>query len=179
MIRLSEKMQKEIAPALEAKFAYGNVMRVPKISKVVVNVGFGRQAKEKAYVDNVVSGLTRITGQKPVLNKARKSVSAFKVRQGMVIGSSVTLRGRRMYDFLDKLFNVAFPRIRDFRGVSEKIVDRNGNLTVGFKEHISFPEIKADEVENVFGLEISIHTTAKTKEEGLELFRLAGFPFAK
>ena len=164
---------------MKEKFGYKNAMAIPKITKVVLNVGFGRQTKEKAFVENVESVLSRITGQKPILTKAKKSISAFKLREGTVIGAAVTIRGQRMYDFLEKLVVVSFPRIRDFRGISEKQVDRTGNLTVGFKEHLSFPEIKAEEVDNVHGLEICIPTTAKTREEGLELFKLMGFPFKK
>jgi large subunit ribosomal protein L5 len=126
-----------------------------------------------------VNGLTAISGQKPVLNKAKKSISSFKIRAGMVIGASVTLRGRRMYDFLDKLINISFPRIRDFRGISDKGVDRQGNLTVGFREHLSFPEIKPDDVENIYGLEICLATNANDHAKGLALFSLMGFPFKK
>lgn len=176
-MRLQEKYKKEIIPALKAKFNYQNIMSVPKVNKVVLNVGFGRQVKEKAYIESVEKGLTRIAGQKPIMTKAKKSISAFKIRQGMVIGCAVTLRGQRMWDFLDKLVNVSFPRIRDFRGISEKIIDRNGNLTVGFKEHTPFPEISSDEIENIFGLEICIATNATNREEGLELFKMLGFPF--
>jgi len=179
MMTIQEQYKKEIAPKLKEKFGYKNVMEIPKVTKVVINVGVGRNAKEKAYIDNVESSLTRISGQKPVLTKARKSISAFKIREGMVIGVAVTLRGKRMEDFLMKLLNISFPRIRDFRGISEKQVDRTGNITIGFKEHIAFPEIRADEVDNLHGLEICVTTTAKTKEEGLELFRLMGFPFKK
>jgi len=178
-MRLRELYKKEIIPKLKKRFGYNNNLEAPKLLKAVVNVGFGRQAKEKSYIDKVVEGLTKITGQKPILCKAKKSVSAFKIRQGMVIGAAVTLRGNRMYDFTEKLINISFPRVRDFRGISEKVVDRTGNLTVGFREYISFPEIKADEVDNVFGLEVSLTTNAKSREEGLELFRLMGFPFKK
>ena len=171
--------KKEILPKLKEKFGYRNDLAAPRLLKVVLNSGFGRQAKEKAYIDNVVSVLTRITGQKPILTKAKKSISAFKVREGMVIGAAVTLRGRRMNDFIEKLVHVSFPRTRDFRGIDSKAVDRTGNLTVGFREHLPFPEIKGDEVENIVGLEISIATSAKTRAEGLELFTLLGFPFKK
>lgn len=176
-MRLQEKYKKEITKALKEKFGYKNVMQIPKPVKVVLNVGFGRQAKEKAFIDSVEKGLTRISGQKPIKTKAKKSVSAFKIREGMVIGCAVTLRGQRMWDFLDKLINVSFPRIRDFRGISDKIIDKQGNLTVGFKEHIAFPEISAEEVDNIFGLEVSIATNAQDAASGLELFRLMGFPF--
>ena len=178
-MRLKEKYKKEIVLKLKEKFGYKNINQVPKITKAVINVGFGRHAKEKAYIEKVVEGLARISGQKPIMTKARKSISSFKIREGMIIGASVTLRGARMYDFVDKLINISFPRVRDFRGISEKIVDRGGNLTVGFKEHLAFPEIKADDVENIFGLEVSLATTAKTREEALEMFKLMGFPFKK
>jgi large subunit ribosomal protein L5 len=178
-MRLQEKYKKEIVPELKKKLNCKNNLAVPKVSKVVVNIGFGRHVKEKAYIDNVLAGLTRMTGQRPVQTKAKKSVSAFKIKEGMVIGACVTLRGVRMYDFLEKLINVTFPRVRDFRGISDKGVDRGGNLTIGFREHLPFPEIKADEVENVFGLEICLATTAKNRAEGLELFKLLGLPFKK
>ncbi len=176
---IQEKYKKHIIPELKEKFGYKNALEAPRLIKAVVNVGFGRHVKEKSYIDNVVDGLKRITGQKPVLTKAKKSISSFKIREGMVIGACVTLRGPRMHDFVDKLINISFPRVRDFRGLNEKAVDRAGNLTVGFREHLPFPEIKADEVENIFGLEICLATTAKTREEGLELFRQMGFPFKK
>ena len=178
-MRLQELYKKQIIPKLREKFDYKNDLEAPKLVKVVVNVGFGRHTKEKAYIDNVVNSLSRITGQKPVLTKARKSISSFKVREGMVIGACVTLRGTRMYDFVEKLIHISFPRVRDFRGISEKSADKLGNLTVGFREHLAFPEIKADEVENVFSLEVSLTTNAKIREESLELFRLMGFPFKK
>ncbi|MCD4761735.1 50S ribosomal protein L5 [bacterium] len=178
-MKLQEKYKKQIIPELKKKFDYKNDMEAPRIKKIVLNVGFGRHVKEKAYISAVIDSLTRISGQKPVFTKARKSISSFKIREGMKIGASVILRGHRMYDFLDKLINVSFPRIRDFRGLDEKSVDRNGNYTIGFKEHLAFPEIKADEVDNIFGLEVCIATSAKTKEEGLELFKFFGFPFKK
>ncbi len=178
-MNLQERYKKEIVPKLREKFGYKNVMAIPRIEKVVVNVGFGRHAKEKAFIDGIESVLTRITGQKPIMTKAKKSISSFKIREGMIIGATATLRGKRMYDFLEKLLNVSFPRVRDFRGINEKQVDRTGNLTVGFKEHLAFPEIRAEELENIYGLEVSVSTTAEGKEEGLELFRLFGFPFRK
>lgn len=171
-------MYKErVVPNLKAAFGLKNVMQVPKIEKVVINVGYGRQVKDKAYIDNVESTLGAITGQKPVHNKAKKSISNFKIREGMPIGASVTLRGNHMYDFLDKLVSVTFPRVRDFRGISPKIFDRQGNCTIGFKENIAFPEIKADAIEKIHGLEVVIHTTAKSKEHGLALLKELGFPF--
>lgn len=178
-MRLKEKYKKEILPKLKEKFKYRNNMEAPKLIKVVINVGVGRNAKEKDFIENVASSLTRISGQKPILNKAKKAISAFKIRDGQIIGVSVALRKDRMFDFLEKLINITFPRVRDFRGISENHVDRNGNMTIGFKEHLPFPEIKADEVDKIHGLEVSLATTAKTKEEGLEFFRLLGMPFKK
>ncbi|MFA6393655.1 MAG: 50S ribosomal protein L5 [Patescibacteria group bacterium] len=176
-MRLQEKYKKEILPKLKEKFGYKNAMQAPRITKVAINVGVGRNAKEKAYIDEVVKSVGRIAGQKPVETKAKKSIATFKVRQGMIVGVAVTLRGRRMYDFLEKLVNISFPRVRDFRGISQSQVDRTGNLSVGFREHIVFPEIRADEVDNVHGLEICVATTAKTRDEGLYLLKLMGFPF--
>ncbi len=177
MKSLQEKYKQDAIPALREKFGFKNIMQVPKITQVVLNVGVGRHHKDQAYIDNVVNTLTRITGQKPVRTKARKSIAAFKIREGLVIGVKVTLRGKRMYDFLEKLVNVSFPRIRDFRGISVKHVDRMGNMTIGFKEHTAFPEIKADDIDNVHGMEICLTTTATTTAAGVELFRLLGFPF--
>jgi large subunit ribosomal protein L5 len=179
MKSLQVKYKEDVAVALREKFAYKNVMQTPKIVQVVLNVGVGRHHKDQPYIDNVVNSLTRITGQKPVRTKARKSISAFKIREGLVIGVKVTLRGKRMWDFIEKLVNVSFPRIRDFRGISDKHIDAQGNMTVGFKEHVNFPEIKAEDSDNVHGLEICFSTTATNREEGLELFRLLGFPFKK
>jgi large subunit ribosomal protein L5 len=176
-MRLEELYKKKIVPELKKELGLKNNLEVPRLSKVVLNVGFGRHSKEKAYIATVVDSLTRITGQKPILTKAKKSISSFKIREGMVIGASVTLRGKRMYDFVEKLIHVSFPRVRDFRGISAKGVDRQGNLTVGFKEHLAFPEIKADEVENIFGLEISLPTSTSDQKAGLKLFELMGFPF--
>ncbi len=178
-MKLKDKYYKEIVPQLKEKFGYKNIFEVPRLEKVVINVGFGRHAKEKEYIESVENTLMRISGQKPILTKARKSISSFKIRQGMTIGAAVTLRKERMFDFLEKLINVTFPRVRDFRGISEKSVDKNGNLSIGFKEHLPFPEIKSDEVDRIHGLSVCIATTAKNREEGLELFRLMGFPFKK
>lgn len=178
-MRLIELYNKKIKAALKEKFGYRNDMAIPKIVKISLNVGVGRHTKDKSYIDGVASTLERITGQKPVLTKARKSISAFKVREGNIVGVMVTLRGARMYDFLEKLINVTFPRVRDFRGVETTIIDRSGNLSYGFREHLPFPEVKADEVDNVHGLQVTIMTTAKSREEGFELFTLLGFPFKK
>ena len=177
--RLCTKFKKEITPALKEKFGYKNVMQVPKIEKVVLNVGYGRFSKEAAYIENVEDTLKAIAGQKPIRNKAKKSISNFKIRTGMDVGSSVTLRGKKMYDFIDKMVNVTLPRTRDFRGLNKKSFDRQGNFTMGFKEHIAFPEIKSDAVDKIHGLEVVINTTAKNKEEGLALLESLGFPFKK
>lgn len=176
---LQELYKKEIVPKLKEKFGYTNSMAVPRLLKVVVNVGVGKNTKDKAYIDNVASSLNRITGQKPVLCKAKKSISAFKVREGNIVGVMVTLRGKMMYDFIEKLINITFPRVRDFRGIENKGLDKQGNFAIGFREHLAFPEIKADEVEKVHGLEICIATTAKSREEGFALLKLMGFPFKK
>lgn len=178
-MRLKELYKKEIVPKLKEKFGFKNILEIPRYKKVVVNVGFGRHSKEKDYIDNVVNTLTMISGQKPVLNKAKKAISSFKIREGMIIGAKVTIRGGRMYDFIEKLINITFPRVRDFRGISEKNVDKEGNMTIGFKENIAFPEIKAEEIEKIHGLEVSILTSAKSREEALELYKLTGFPFKK
>lgn len=178
-MRLKEKYTKEIAKKMKEQFGYRNERLVPRLEKAVINVGFGSHSKEKEFITSVEKGLAKISGQKPVLVAAKKSISAFKVREGMIIGAKVTLRGQRMYDFVDKLVNISFPRVRDFRGLSEKAVDNRGNLTVGFKEYSSFPEIRVEDVDNLFGLEICLATSAKNREEGLELFRLIGFPFKK
>lgn len=178
-MKLQELYKKKILPEIKSKFGYKNDFEAPKINKVVVNVGIGKFSKDKAYIENVVSSLSRITGQKPVLTKSKKSISGFKVREGSIVGAMATLRGKRMYDFLEKLVHVAFPRIRDFRGLDTKGVDSKGNLSIGFREHLAFPEIKADEVDKIHGMEVCISTTAKTKDDGLELFKLLGFPFKK
>jgi len=176
-MRLKGKYNKEIIPALKKEFKYANLFDVPKLTKAVVNVGVGRFTKDKAYIENVCETLAKITGQQPILNPARKSISAFKIREGMIVGVSVTLRGQRMYDFIEKLVAVSLPRIRDFRGLNSKLVDRSGNLSIGIKESSCFPEIRSDEIEKSHGLEICLATTAKTREEGLALFKLMGFPF--
>jgi len=176
-MNLKEKYKKEIVKKMTEKFGYKNIMAVPRLTKVVINSGVGRNAKDKNFVDGVISSLERISGQKAMATKAKQAISAFKTRKGMIIGAAVTLRGQRMFDFTDKLVKITFPRIRDFRGISAKQVDNHGNLAVGFKEHIAFPEIKADEVDNIHGLQVCLSTTAKTYDEGLELFKLMGFPF--
>lgn len=177
MNRLREKYNKEIKPALKEKFGYKNDLAVPKLEKITINIGLGKSLEDAKFTDAAVDTLTRITGQKPVLTKARKSISNFKIREGMVIGAKVTLRQDRMYDFLDKLMNVALPRVRDFRGISRKKVDQQGNLNIGFNEHIVFPEIQSDEVEMIHGLEVAMTTTARNREEGLAFFEGLGMPF--
>jgi len=179
MTRIKEKYNKVVAPALKEKFGYKNNLAIPKIEKVVVNIGTGQGLKDAKFNEVAEATLQRITGQQPVKAAAKKSISNFKIREGLVVGMMVTLRGKRMEDFIDKLINVTLPRVRDFQGLSVKSVDPQGNLNIGFSEHIAFPEIKSDEVEKIHGLQISVVTSAKTKDEGLELLRLLGFPFKK
>lgn len=176
---LKAKYQKEVVPQLKERFGYKNNLLVPRIQKVVINVGFGKHAKEKEAIGLIEKALTKISGQKPVMTKAKKSVSAFKLRQGQIIGAVATLRGERMYDFVDKLVNVTFPRVRDFRGISDHGVDSTGNITIGFKDYSAFPELRPEDVDTVYGLELSINTSAKNREEGLALFTALGFPFKK
>ncbi len=173
---LKERYQKEIVPMLKEKTGATNAMAVPKVVKVMVTVGLNAAQKDPKVLETVEQTLRRITGQKPVQTKAKKSIASFKIREGMVVGMMVTLRGDRMWDFLTKLTNAAFPRIRDFRGLNPKSVDAEGNLSIGFKEHIAFPEIRTDEVERLHGLQITVVTTAHDREIGTELFRALGFP---
>ena len=175
--RLYTKYKEKVVPALMEAFEYKSVINVPRVEKVTINVGYGRHAKDKSYIENVQKTLMAITGQRPVVNKAKKSISNFKIREGMNIGTSVTLRGKRMYDFVDKLVSATFPRVRDFRGISPKSFDKQGNYAVGFKENIAFPEIDTDAIDKIHGLEIVITTTAKSREEGLGLLKALGFPF--
>ena len=179
MSRLKEQYQREIVPALMNKFKYSSIMEVPKIEKIVVNMGVGDAKENPKFLENAVEELSIITGQKPVITKARKAIAGFKLRAGMPIGTMVTLRGERMYHFLDRLLNIALPRVRDFRGVSPKAFDGRGNYTMGIKEQLIFPEINYDKVEKVRGMDIVIVTTAKTDEEGRELLTGFGFPFKK
>jgi large subunit ribosomal protein L5 len=179
MNRLKSKYQQEIVPFMMKSLGYKNSLAVPRMLKVVLNSGIGKALKDEKFLDAVVSTLSRISGQKPLLTRAKKSISAFKIRKGMVVGVSVTLRGNRMYDFVDKLINVALARVRDFQGLDEKNVDQNGNLTIGFKEHIVFPEIRSDEVESIYGLAVTVASNAKSHKEGVQLFSLLGFPFKK
>lgn len=169
--------KKTVVPALKEQFGYKNIFEVPKIDKIVVNVGYGRQVKNKAYIENVENTLTTITGQKPVHNSAKKSISNFKLREGMDVGISVTLRGKAMYEFLYRMINLAFPRVRDFRGLNPKAFDKQGNYSIGFKESTAFPEITADSVEKIHPLQVVISTTATNKEEGKALLTAIGFPF--
>jgi len=179
MPRLKDRYKQEVVPALIREFGYHNVMQVPTMHKVVVNIGVGESTQNPKALDAAVKDLTAITGQKPVVTKAKKSVAAFKVRTGNPIGVTVTLRGARMYDFLDRLMNVALPRLRDFQGVSTKSFDGRGNYTLGLKEQLVFPEIEYDKIDKVRGMEISIITTAKSDEEGRRLLQLLGMPFGK
>ena len=180
MAHLKEHYTKKIVPHLQKELGRTNILAVPRVEKVVVNVGLSKALQDKKYIDIAVRTLTRITGQKPVLTKAKKSISNFKIREGMVVGAVVTLRGDRMYDFIERLVHVAFPRLRDFHGLdTDKGFDDNGNYSIGFKEHIIFPEIASDEVENIHGLEIAIKTTATNKKETLMLLKGFGFPFKK
>lgn len=171
--------KKEIVPAVQKELGLKNVMQVPKITKVVINAGIGRFVKEANFIDNVEKTLAKITGQKPVRTKAKKAISNFKIRQGQEIGVVVTLRGPRMYHFLEKLLRVTFPRVRDFHGISDKAFDRQGNFTIGFKENIAFPEVKLEEIEKIHGLQVVINTTAKDKVAGRALLTHLGFPFTK
>ncbi|NLM52681.1 MAG: 50S ribosomal protein L5 [Firmicutes bacterium] len=177
MARLKEKYINEVRPALMERFQYKNIHEVPRLEKVVINMGVGEAKDNPKALDAAVNDLALISGQRPVITKAKKSVASFKIREGMSIGCKVTLRGERMYDFLDKLFNVALPRVRDFRGVSPKSFDGRGNYSLGVREQLIFPEIKYDEVEKVRGMDIVIVTTAKTDEEARELLREMGMPF--
>lgn len=171
-----EKYEKEAAPQLMASFGLKNRMAVPKLVKVVLNVGLKQGIKDPKFVDHAEKILTKISGQKPVKTLAKKSISNFKIRQGMVVGMMVTMRGRRMFDFMDKLINVTLPRVRDFRGLSPKTIDAHGNLSMGFKEFLAFPEVRPDDTDYIHGLEITVVTTAKSKDKGLALLRAVGFP---
>ncbi len=177
--RLKEKYQKEVVPALQKEFNYSNPMQIPGIHKVVVNIGMGEAIQNTKAMDAAVSDLASITGQRPVITRAKRSVAAFKLREGMQIGCMVTLRGERMYYFLDKLMNVALPRLRDFQGVSPEAFDGRGNYTLGLREQLVFPEIDYDKVDKARGMEVSIVTTARSDEEGRQLLRLMGMPFRK
>ncbi|MDD4600533.1 50S ribosomal protein L5 [bioreactor metagenome] len=178
MDRLKEKYLNEVAPALMKKFGYANVMEIPKIEKVVLNMGVGDAVGNPKALDAAIADMTQIAGQKPIVTRAKKSIAAFKLREGMPIGAKVTLRGERMYFFVDKLFNIALPRVRDFRGVSPRAFDGRGNYTMGVKEQLIFPEIEYDKIDKIRGMDIIFVTTAKTDEEARELLKLMGMPFS-
>ena len=177
--RLKEKYRQDVVAALQKEFNYKNPMQVPTVNKVVVNIGMGEVIQNAKAMDAAVSDLATITGQRPVITRARRSVAAFKLREGMQIGCMVTLRGDHMYQFLDKLINVALPRLRDFQGISPEAFDGRGNYTLGLREQLVFPEIDYDKVDKVRGMEVSIVTTARTDEEGRRLLKLMGMPFKK
>jgi large subunit ribosomal protein L5 len=179
MNRLKEKFVKDVTPALMSKFNYKSVMQVPQLDKIVINMGVGDAVANAKALDNAVEELATITGQKPVVTRAKKSIAGFRLREGMPIGAKVTLRGERMYEFLDKLVSVSLPRVRDFRGISKKAFDGRGNYTLGIKEQLIFPEIDYDKVSKVRGMDIVIVTTAKTDEESRELLTQFGMPFQK
>ena len=179
MSRLFEQYNSEIKKSLQEKFQYGNVMEIPKLEKIVINIGVGDAVGNAKALEAAVNDLTIIAGQKPVITKAKKSIANFKVREGMALGTKVTLRGERMYEFLDRLINAALPRVRDFRGISKKSFDGRGNYTLGVKEQLIFPEIDYDKVSKVRGMDIVVVTTANTDEEARELLTLCGMPFAK
>ena len=175
---LKEQYKTQVIPALKEQFSKKNSLEVAAIKKVTINSGLSSK-KDSKFIEVILDTLRKISGQAPVSTKARKSESGFKIREGMIIGAMVTLRGPRMWDFIDKLVNIIFPRVRDFRGIPETAVDASGNFNYGFKEHIAFPEIDADAIETLHGLQISITTTASSREEGLALFKALGFPFKK
>ncbi|MEM9242777.1 MAG: 50S ribosomal protein L5 [Pseudomonadota bacterium] len=176
MARLQQLYREKITPALVEKFSYGSVMQVPKISKVTLNMGVGEGARDKKMITGAIDDMTKIAGQKPVVAKARKSIAGFKIRDGMPIGCSVTLRGQRMYEFLDRLISIALPRVRDFRGLNPKSFDGRGNYNLGLKEQIIFPEVDYDKIDKIRGLDIAITTTANTDEEAAALLRAFSFP---
>ena len=177
MARLKDKYRAEVAPALKQRFEYKNVMEIPRLEKIVINMGLGDCKDNAKALENAVSELTQIAGQKPQVTQAKKSIANFKVREGMNVGAKVTLRGARMEEFMDKLVNIALPRVRDFRGVSTKAFDGRGNYALGIREQLLFPEIEYDKVEKIRGMEMIFVTTAQTDEEAQELLRLLGMPF--
>lgn len=176
---LKDRYFKQVVPAMKEKFGYKNILAVPRIVKVVINTGFNPNDKDKKIQKEIIDNLTLIAGQKTVQCQAKKSEAGFKIRQGMIIGAKVTLRGQRMYDFLDRLINIVLPRSRDFRGLPKKNIDQAGNLNIGIKEQIIFPEISTENTKNIFGFEIAVVTTDKGRKQGIELFRLLGFPIQK
>ncbi len=176
---MQDKYKKEVSPAMRKRFGYSSIMAAPRVTKVVVHAGTGRLGRDKGGDEEVIKYLTAITGQRPLPCAARSSIASFKTRQGQVIGYKVTLRGKRMYDFLERLIGVAIPRMRDFRGLDPKSVDQGGSLTIGVREHIIFPETIGEDTRFIFGLEATVNTNAKTREEALELFRLLGLPLKR
>ncbi len=182
MLGLKDRYQKEVIPLMQEKFGYKNPMAVPRLEKVIVNTGFGKLVvgktaeEQKKIYTAILDDLSLICGQRPVLTRAKKSIAGFKTRQGMPIGATVTLRGKKMYDFIDRLVSIALPRSRDFHGLDPKSFDRQGSLSIGIKEHSIFPEITYESLKDIFGLEISVATTARSREEGMELLKLIGFP---
>lgn len=175
--RFKEKYDQEVAPALQQKFSYTNVMQIPQLKKVVINMGLGEAIANAKAIDAAVGDLMKITGQRPIVTRAKKSIAAFKLRAGMPIGVKVTLRGDRMYEFVDRLFSVALPRVRDFRGISAKSFDGRGNYTLGIKEQLIFPEIEYDKIDKLRGMDVVLVTSAQSDEEARELLRLLGMPF--
>ena len=182
MLRLQEKYKKDVIPAMREKFGYKNVMAVPKIEKVVINTGFGKlistktSGEQKKIYETILDDLSLICAQRPILTKAKKSIAGFKTREGMFIGAMITLRGKKMHDFLDRVIHIALPRSRDFRGIGLKSFDREGNLTIPIREHIVFPEVSPEKAKAIFGFEITVVVKSKTREEGIELLKLLGFP---
>ena len=179
MSSLLEQYRNKIVPAMQKEFSIKNVMAVPKVTKVVINVGVGKMVKDDKFIEKAKRDIALLTGQKPIARKAKKSISGFKLRQGVEIGLVVTLRGKRMYDFIDRLVHVALPRSKDFRGIDKKNFDSNGNLNLGLKEHSIFPEVTYESLKDIFGLEVTVVTTAKNREKGIELLKLMGFPIKK
>lgn len=177
MARLKEYYSAEIVPSMMKRFGYKNVMQVPKVEKIIINIGLGEATQNPKVIDSAVEDLTLIAGQKPVVTRAKKSIAGFKLREGLAIGTKVTLRGERMYFFLDKLINVALPRVRDFRGISPRAFDGRGNYTLGLREQLMFPEIDYDKIDKVRGMEVCLVTTATSDEESRELLTLMGMPF--
>ena len=177
--RLFEKYKAEVAPLLQEQFTYKSKMQTPRITKVVINVGIGRLVKDSKLVEKIESDIEKIAGQKPVLTKSKKSIAGFKLREGLEIGVVVTLRRKRMYDFLDRLISVALPRSRDFQGIPLSAVDQNGNLNIGIREQTIFPEVSYESLKEIFGFQVTVVTTAKTKEEGFKLFQALGVPLKK
>ena len=179
MTRLLTKYRKEVIPALQKEFSIANVMAVPKIQKVVINTGIGRILKDDKAIERVERDLALITGQKPSARKAKKSISSFKLREGTVVGYSVTLRGKRMYDFIDRLISIALPTSKDFRGIELKNIDKAGNLNIGIREQNIFPEVTYETLKDIFGLQVTVTTSAKSHDRGVALLRLVGFPLKK